>query len=303
MMLLHVAVSGVLEQQSYWAAADQAMYEAAGGAEGAFEEQQAMAGAMYALLHGGASMAPIIPARLRGLSDREAARANHERRLFQDAGKKAVSFSSYWAPPAFCLAQLLQLASNAAARMLAGIQDATPGGSPSHHDGSSSSTGPITGSGSSRSTSSGCQGGGLSSSLSEAEHLDRAMFSLANTLPPLLKLAEGWLWNVFRKDSSAVRYDALKGLEAMGIVGFGPRRGRPSQGSDCDSDEEDSSSSSRDEQDMAALYAALQETMPQLTELVEAALRRGLGRKPYGCLAALTCCLWQQMWGSLAALC
>jgi hypothetical protein len=296
MSLLQVAVTGVLEQQSYWTAAEAAMFEGAGGAEEAFEQQQAMARALYAVAHGGASMGVFeVPASMQGMSPQEAKKTNQERRLYQHAGKTAASFSSDCAPPASCLAQLLRLASSAAARMLASMQDATASSSMSLSG--SSSSGPSSSSaGSSNATRSGSTGrqyGGLSSHpkpnsfLSDAEHIDRALFNLAQTLPALLRSSEGWLWRVFFKDTSAARHDPLEGLRAMGII-LGPQPGRSSSPWGKDGDSDGDSSSSADEQEgMAAMCAALQDTVPQLTEAVEAALRRGAGREAYGHLAAV----------------
>jgi hypothetical protein len=299
MSLLQVAVTGVLEQQSYWTAAEAAMFEGSGGEAGAFEEQQAMARALYAAVHGGAGMGAVVPASMQGMSPQESAKTNRQRRLFQDAGKKAASFSSDCSPPASCLAQLLRLASNAAARMLASMQAATASSGTSVPG--SSNSGPSLGSGSSSAGSSSSTGsrstgrpyGSLSSHpkpnsfLSESEHIDRALFNLAQALPALLKSSEGWLWSVFFKDTSAARHDPLEGLRAMGII-LGPQPGSSSSPWGKDGASDGDSSSSADEQEgMAALCAALQDTIPQLTEAVEAALRRGVGREAYGHLAAV----------------
>ena len=162
MSLLQVAVGGVLKQQSYWTAAEAAMFEGAGGAEGAFEQQQTMARALYAVAHGGARMGAVVPASMQGMSPQEAAKTNRERRLYQACGarKTAASFSSNCAPPASCLAQLMRLASSAAARMLASMQDATASSSMSLSG--SSSSGPSSSSaGSSNATRSGSTGGSM----------------------------------------------------------------------------------------------------------------------------------------------
>jgi hypothetical protein len=103
MNLLRMAVGGAMEQYSFWTAAEQAMFEGSGGAEGVFEEQQAMARAMHAIMRGGAGIACIDPASMHDLSPLERIKANHERRLFRDAGKKTASFCSNCTPPASCL--------------------------------------------------------------------------------------------------------------------------------------------------------------------------------------------------------
>ena len=102
---------------------------------------------------------------------------------------------------------------------------------------------------------------------------------------------------MFFKDTSAARHDPLEGLRAMGIIlgphcglagqaPTGPGRSSSPWGKDGDSDG-DSSSSADEQEGMAAMCAALQDTVPQLTEAVEAALRRGVGREAYGHLAAV----------------
>jgi hypothetical protein len=184
--------------------------------------------------------------------------------MYKAASKAAAGYSKQWSPPAEHLAQLLQLTSSTAARLIACTAAAKAS----------------TGSGSS-SSSAGSAAGARSStsnrrrSLSDHDHalydvnlLDRAPFVLSEAVPTpvgaLSRLHVGR--DLTRKTGAAARHDILVGMEQFGIM-------RSPDGPDVDD-----SLDSQEQASLSALCAALQDSLPQLASLTEVGLRRSAGR-------------------------
>lgn len=142
--LMLPSLEEVLAQHNSWAEAEERFFEAAGGEEGQQEERQAVLDAVRSLFLGGAPIAPMMPASMQNLTPAQAGQAHRDRTMYKAAAKAAAACCKARTPTAACLAQLLHLASNASARIMAcmpaAASDASETAPPGAEAGSTSST-------------------------------------------------------------------------------------------------------------------------------------------------------------------
>lgn len=241
----------IVQQQRFWVQTEQDLFEAAGGDEANREEQQAMLDSLRAMFLGGAAMAPILPAGTQNLTPEQ----RRKRKMFKAASKVAADFVKAWSPPTSCLAELLLLAGSAGDALVARMQNDS---SSSRQDGPGSS-----------SLLSAAAG-----TACEPEDLQEGLLRLSNAVPPLLQLSSASLYYLTHKAARAARHDVLSNMQAYGIytqedIDAGRYRNPDAKGS----------LGSEEKVSVAALCAGLQQALPQLASLQEAAIRLSVDKE------------------------